>query len=271
MYQQQNQLFSSALDEFYTVEGFSSFSDWLSDIAKGIKEYFAKVGGTVYFTIPTEPAIDKAAVSLVESLSASGLNSVMVNKPSRLGTNMVAYIGHLDLCIESLKDVESRLYDPVIKYLAEIITTEGEVASKVWNPRDLKLADLNKLQSEMGRHLSDKNDYQDNVPFTKVYGRGVNLKASYDSLVRVAKTTSGISIDSLLTKEKRLMGLVDDLLATPESLLALDKSAMKETRKRLGESLKAVAAEVEFLAVVIYEINKAIAANNDNMRLIAKS
>lgn len=223
------------------------FNDKLSAISKVLFNSSVNVKLDVNFTIDTN--------KVFKGIIPKALGKVRVYRPNGLYGNLAEYVQSLINAIDDLKDLEKRLYKPLIEFIQSSTSVKG-FSDKIWAPKKIELINTGKHIKEIGGFFvktkdATKNGGGDIAVFGDIYDSARDFNKAQNLIVELAKKLSYIDLDSLKESEKILHDGFDiylELLEDEEVFM----TGHKENLKLLGKYTTALVMETELLATVIY-------------------
>lgn len=169
--------------------------------------------------------------------------------------------------LKELGDLEERLYLPLNKFLASLIT-DPSTFEKVWFDRNVRFIDVAKQRKEFNKLIQDNKDSvkSEVSRFDDLYRSIKDVKVCEELLIDMKVFSESISLDNIKSEESRTI----KLLASLEEFLEEnpDVRLNKKSVAILDEVFEQMTIETEQLAFVLYKANVYVQAHNDAMNIL---
>lgn len=246
-----------------THEGLTDMLGFFGSFTTSIGMLWNKIMNNHVYAIEHKPMFDKSAFNQVAVRGIAGMEKFQVYRPQRMSSFMYDIVVEIESHMQLMSDMETRLYDPVIEYLAKASSWD-EAMSKPWLDRDLKFNDVDDFKKRISKFYQDKDDVKETKNFSEVYAKIAHVETVYKVLNDCYNYSDKINLVSLRAKEQRIVELINFLIKTKGE--SLNSEMIDANRKRLMQALRSIAEETEYLVVIIYELNRLITANNSNFK-----
>lgn len=250
--------------EELSMEGFSDVLDYVKNAGDRLGNFIKTVFNAKTFTVTNYPAVDRNLIHKLNSASFESIKDLQAFTPAQLSSYIVDYSATLEVQVASMGDIVERIYVPLTKWLAKAATQEGYY-EKAWIGKDLVLSDVNGFTKEMQKHFEGNANGTGDSTITKfgeLYASGKQFESAHKSLTRLHELANNVDLDMLQEAEKRLMEVLTIFINAIDEEGGSNKLP-KPTRKKLAQVFREIAAETEYLSMLLFQTNVVINAFND--------
>lgn len=254
------------LAEELGLEGYPTVSAFLSDFTTRLKKLspIAKVK-----RVPEKTACPSKTASKLDSTDFEKLADLALYCPMGFKDHMRPYGEFLLKAITELRDVETRLYEPLTRWLMQL-SSNKDYADVVWTDQKLTLRNSDALIAEFKSFFDPKIKRSDNLTvakFSDLYGGGGDFKNTGVVVSSVQQAGLGIDVKAIDAAEDKLHKVLDTYIRQIQE----DSNyvtANKGNIRRLSETVNAIVAETELLAVLMFNYDVYVTAYLDSAKKI---
>lgn len=251
----------------HDLEGFGSLGEWFSSVGKSITDSLAIILNTKTYSVLSRPESTRDAMAILLKLDKRDVAKFGVFTLKGLEAHQQEYAEQISDNLTALLDLEARVYDPLIHYLATM-TSKPERAGELWVDKNLAPKDHTKARKKTSEMFFRKQMIEGDADvrsFEFAYGPIKGFKQTEDFLSKATITAELFSLDNIKTKEARISEF-SQLFATmiEDGELEVNKVVIKQ----MLAQFRMAANETSWLVYNLYHLGLAVAALNDNIEKI---
>lgn len=254
------------------MEGFFSFTDFLSGMGDSIRQAFKKLVNEDIKALDVGPVNLSNVTRKYDKHDFAALSEINAYRPDDLIAPMVDYSAALVEQLEAMANIQERLYIPVIKWLAKAATRE-DFHKQAWVDKDLKLNDLERMTKVITPMFDKRRERDANpevTPVPKQYGSMRQMNKAHDNLQRAFNLGSDFDLESLKKTEESLIehiGFFVKMIEDSENPIDVPKA----TKRNLAKVIRNIATETEYYVGIVFMTRVAITAFNDTVEVLEES
>lgn len=248
------------------LEGVETLTQYFTEFTGLLKGRYA---GLLNDIKPTNVKSDvpKALVDLLNTVQDKEVSDLLIFKPVGMGDYMVPWLRFLTTTMTKFTDMEKRLYVPMSRYFADLLTQSGG-KEKPWVARDLVLLDVKEITSVYQSFVDDTARNRHDNPrcqFKDVYRSNDDYLEAGKLVHELAAIINGVDIKRMRDQQaqlgERINSYVDGIKEGAYPVLE-DKNNLR----MLVNAVNAIAQETELFSLLYYvslSTQTAFSSSND--------
>lgn len=251
-------------------ESIASLSHGITRITDSLAKHWEDLFDTSLPAIETRPLPIENVVPLIEKINSKDLGNVTVYSPAELEVYQEKFNGELLVQLQQLADIDERLYQPVIRWLARCVT-DKEFGDLVWADRKISFTNVESNRKDFAK-LFDRQPTMigDGTarPFKDCYRSVKDFKNATDTLRQMTNLCIDIDLSKLKKSEERLNELVKKFVKGYDDGITF---ASEVNMERLILLVSTAAVETEYLSGLLFYANLTVTAHNQTVEKLKEN
>lgn len=253
------------LSEHFSSESVDTVSGLFAAFGNGVQKTFKKLFNIHETGSMIEPQSPHRATQALKRKDLSEYRDLKVYRVPKVESRFDVFVGVLNKQVELHSDISERLYRPLNRWAATVITDE-EYNEKPWVDRKLKFHEVSKSQKDLAKHFTTQKFREEESEYGKFINVFGSVKVFEDTWSKVEDLDTMISDLNLVELKKMEQRLVTNVNRVADMIEAGEFQDMnKDSRKLLAKSFVQLAQETEYLAALIFYSNNVFAAWNETI------
>ncbi len=246
------------------LEGYNDIITYISDRYEAVRNMIS-LSGDAFTEMPKAIKSNLFGKDLKKA-KVSDVGWINVYMPMGFKGHIKPYAVHIKDTLEKLADLETRLYEPLYKYVTGQIAEVVEVDA-IWIDKNLKTVDTDKIKKAYKEFFNPKakgNNTVSSNRFDKLYLSVGDFIKTGDVLNDIEKVIKSIDLSKLIELDEKLADALDKyrrLIVNGE----LEVTHNKVNVKRLVTTVDAIAEESALLSSYYYQFIALHTAYKDSL------
>lgn len=231
-----------------SVEGFAAFLNLIGAVKDKLAAFLQINQPAIVFQPGTR------LKDIFKKRPYTSFAEVKVRMPEAIKTDMSKYIGGLEDILDDLEDIKKDMLVPLRDWAAGTLSTPG-FADKAWLDSKVKIVKLDKLKKEFAKYYDPSISDLDNlVPLYKAYPTEKAFLSAAEDIADLVETVNEIHDSGINGVIKEILDYTNQLKEVENERGAFEKTPAA-TMARVSELLYSAAESVEFLAIIMFQVD----------------